>query len=95
MLAMRKKLRGPYNVVADGAIPWSKVLKTIGVRYAPIVPVRLAKTFVAMQWRYFGGQAHPSWVDALMGDYVVSNAGLKAAGWQPRYTAAEALRSVL
>jgi UDP-glucose 4-epimerase len=93
--AARTDMPGVYNVAPDDSIRMSEVKKIIGVESVRTVPLWLARWITGIRWRYFGSPTHPSWVDAQMADFTVSNAKLKGTGWKPRYSCAEALRSAL
>jgi UDP-glucose 4-epimerase len=91
--AVRRPMPGAYNVVPDDWLRWSEVLSTIGWRSVPAIPVWLARVLAATRWRWLGCPIHPSWLDAMLLDYTVSNAKLRATGWRPRYRSKAALRS--
>ena len=93
--ALRADMPGAYNIAPDDFIRLSEVNKIIGVESVRTVPLWLARWITGIRWRYFGLSTHPSWVDAQMADYTVSNAKLKGTGWKPRYSSAEALHSAL
>ncbi|WP_455363380.1 hypothetical protein [[Eubacterium] cellulosolvens] len=84
---------------SDGAGPvpsiggYHEVQKIVGVRFAPTVPVRLARLIMGASWKYFGSLTHPSWLDVMFADFTLSNARLKSTGWRPKYNSVEALRS--
>lgn len=95
--ATLQDMPGGYNVVPDDALPISEVMRIIGVESPRTVPMWLARLVVDFQWRFLGGQTHPSWVGAMWGgdNRTYSNAKLRATGWQPRYSSAETLRDSL
>ena len=84
-----------YNVVPDDHLPFSEVQKIVGVKPTATIPVWLARLMMYFNWKYSGSQLHPSWLDLMFVDYTASNAKLKATGWKPNYTTAEALKSAL
>jgi nucleoside-diphosphate-sugar epimerase len=92
--AVLEDMPGAYNVVPDDAVKMSEVLRIIGVKSPRTVPLWLAHMITGVQWRYLNGQTHPVWVDVMYvyGDRTFSNAKLRATGWQPRFSSAEALR---
>ena len=93
--AVRTEMHGAYNVVPDDYIRLSALNRLIGVKFAPTVPVWLARLVTYIQWRYFGSTVHSSWVDITLVDATVSNAKLKSTGWAPRYTCEAAIRAAL
>jgi UDP-glucose 4-epimerase len=93
--AVRTDMSGAFNVVPDDFIRLSDVWKTVGAKFVPKIPLKLAYFITAMRWRYLGSPIHPSWVEDMLVDFTGSNAKLKATGWKPRYGSAEALRSAL
>jgi nucleoside-diphosphate-sugar epimerase len=92
--AIRSRMPGAFNVVPNDSIRLSDVHKIIGVKPL-MVPVWLARLVTFMRWRFFGSPTHPSWVQTTLIDFRFSNARLKATGWMPHYTCAEALRTAL
>jgi nucleoside-diphosphate-sugar epimerase len=93
--AVRTDLPGAFNVVPDDFMLLSDVWKTVGAKFVPKIPLKLACFITAMRWRYFGSPIHASWVEDMLVDFTGSNARLKATGWKPRYGSVEALRSAL
>jgi nucleoside-diphosphate-sugar epimerase len=93
--AIFTEMPGAYNIVPDDYIRLSALNRLIGVKFAPRVPVWLARLVTHIQWRYFGSIVHPSWVDIVLMDATLSNARLKSTGWMPRYTSEAAVRSGL
>ncbi len=93
-LALRTDLPGAFNVVPDDAIRMADVFKLMGAQPRRI-PVWLARLVSFIRWNYLDSPTHPSWVRATLIDFTSSNAKLRAAGWSPRYTSAEAIRSAL
>lgn len=93
-LALRTDLPGAFNVVPDDAIRMADVFKLMGAQPRRI-PVWLARLVSFIRWNYLDSPTHPSWVRATLVDFTASNAKLRAAGWAPRYTSAEAIRSAL
>ena len=91
LLALRTDMPGAYNVTPDDFMRMSQVWKALGRRWTPSIPLWLARAAVWAQWRFAGGALHPSWVEDMLVDFTGSNARLRAAGWQPRWTSAQAL----
>ncbi len=93
--ALRTEMPGPYNVVPDDYVRMREVWRMVGARWVPTVPLSLARWVTWIRWKHFGSPIHPSWVEDMLVDFTGSNARLRAAGWEPRYGSAEALRSAL
>ena len=95
--AVLDDMPGAYNVVPDDAIKMSEALQAVGVTSPRSVPLWLAHMITNFQWRYRNGQTHPVWVDVMYvhGDRTFSNAKLRATGWQPRFSSAEALHDAV
>ena len=91
--AILTEMPGVYNVVPDDYIRLSALNRLIGVKFAPRLPVWLARMVTLIQWRYLGSTVHPSWVDSMLVDATLSNARLKSTGWLPQYTSEAAVRS--
>jgi len=89
--ALRSDMAGPFNVIPDGFIRVREVWKITGSRM-PWMPTGGVKLLARIAWKYLGSSIHPCWVTASMTDFVMSNDKLKAAGWRPQYSSAEALR---
>lgn len=93
-LALRTPLVGAYNVAPDDSISMEEFYRIIGTE-PKTIPVWLAVMVTNIRWRFFGSATHSSWVGASMGEFTQSNAKLKAAGWIPRYTCVEAVKSAM
>lgn len=93
--AVTTEMAGAYNVVPDDWLRWSNVLEIIGQESALTVPVWVARSIAALTWCFLGSPLHPTWVDAMLADFTVSNAKLKATGWRPRYSCEATLRAAL
>jgi len=86
---------GAYNVVPDDCIRLSDVWKILGVQSVRTVPLWVARLVTSVRWQYFGSPTHVSWLGAQLVDVTRSNAKLRATGWRPQYSTADALRSAL
>jgi hypothetical protein len=93
--AVLADMPGAYNVVPDDFIRLSEVWRMIGLDSVRTVPLWAARLVMAVRWRFFGLQTHPSWLDLVMMDATTSNAKLRATGWAPICGSADALRSAL
>ncbi len=92
--AIEKEIPGVFNVVGDGVLPLSRVLKLAG-KFAFSVPSPLLYPVVQLLW--YGGifQAPSSRLDFLKYNSVADGSKARSAGWSPRYTSFEALQSFL
>jgi len=91
--AVLTNMPGAYNVVPDDYLPLSEVQKIVGVTPTATIPVEFVRVTMDQSWKHSGSRLHPSWFDLLLVDATSSNAKLRATGWKPRYSTAEALRS--
>ena len=92
-LALHIDLPGAYNVVPDDWITASEAFRLLGVKRVPRVPMALAKAVTYVRWRWRGDRTHPSWLPVINASVTFDNSLLTAAGWTPRYTSADAVRS--
>jgi UDP-glucose 4-epimerase len=91
LLAIFRDVAGTFNVVGDGVLPLSMVIKLAG-RVAFPVPHPLAPPLLGMLWLAQAAEAPPSLLDYLR--YVCVADGEKAAsglGFRAAYTSREAL----
>jgi nucleoside-diphosphate-sugar epimerase len=93
--AVLTDMPGAYNLDPDDYLRLSEVQEIIGVKFAPTVPVWLARLIMQISWQYFGSPTHPSWLDVMLVDFTLSNARLRTTGWKPKYNSTQALRSAL
>jgi len=93
--ALLTDMPGAYNVVPDDYLPFNEVQKIIGMKPSVTIPLSLARIMSHFSWKYSESESHPSWLDLIFSDTTCSNAKLKATGWKPDYTTAEALKSAL
>jgi UDP-glucose 4-epimerase len=95
VLALRPGLRGVFNVTGPGEVPLSAVLRELGHRPLP-VPHLLIRPIVkhAFEARLTGFP--PEEVDHIQYLCIVDGSRFaREAGWAPRYTLRETIRSVL
>jgi UDP-glucose 4-epimerase len=95
VLALRPGLRGVFNVTGPGEVPLSAVLRELGRRPVP-VPHLLIRPFLkrAFETRLTGFP--PEEVDHIQYLCVVDGSRFsREAGWAPKYTLRETIRSVL
>lgn len=93
--AIGADLPGAYNVVPDGWLRWSEVLRVLGRASTLTVPLWSVRLYATLAWRLFRSPMHPAWVDVGLVDAAFDNAKLKAAGWSPRHRTEDAIRATL
>jgi nucleoside-diphosphate-sugar epimerase len=93
--AVLTDMPGAYNLDPDDFLRLSEVQKIVGIKPTLIVPASLAHLIMYLTWRFSGSPTHPSWLDVMLVDFTLSNAKLRATGWKPRWSSAEALKSAL
>lgn len=90
-LAIDRDVPGTYNVVADGVLPLSTVIKLAGRAAVPI-PHPIAESLAGLAWIAQLGEAPPSFLKYLR--FLCVADGQKARqkmGFHPAYTSREAL----
>jgi nucleoside-diphosphate-sugar epimerase len=93
-LAVLGELDGTANVGADGWLDTTELEQVTGRRGLEL-PERVAVGTAERLHRLGLTPAPPSELAYLIHPWVVGTAGLRAAGWQPRYTNADAVRAHL
>jgi nucleoside-diphosphate-sugar epimerase len=89
LLALERRLDGPFNVSPDGWIAGDQLRALAGgprVR----VPEPAARRFAWLRWRLDPKSAPPGLVAYTMHPWVVANDRIKAAGWTATFTNEEA-----
>ena len=95
VLALRPGLRGVFNVTGPGEVPLSMVLRELGRRPLP-VPQPLLRAMVRRAFQARITSFPPEEVDHIQYLCVVDGSRFaREAGWSPRYTLRETIRSVL
>ncbi|HET6438884.1 MAG TPA: SDR family oxidoreductase [Anaeromyxobacter sp.] len=95
VLALRPGLRGVFNVTGPGEVPLSAVLRELG-RVSIPVPHFLLRPFVRRVFEARLVSFPPEEVDHIQYLCVVDGSRFaREAGWAPRYTLRETIRSVL
>jgi UDP-glucose 4-epimerase len=90
-LALLRDVPGTFNIVGDGVLPLSTVIKVAG-RIALPVPHPLARTLTALAWVAQLVEAPPTFLKYLRFLCVADGARAHAAlGFTPAYTSREAL----
>jgi len=91
LLAVSVPLRGAYNVAPDEGIGEDTAGALAGGAARLVLPPALAAAVSSWGWRV-GGSGAPAGARAYsLHSWVVAADRLRAAGWQPRYSSAEAL----
>ena len=81
---------GTFNVSADG---WLRPNEVIALRGVPETPVRVPGVVISAVSnvrRQLGGRTHPGLTAYLQHPWVVANDKLRALGWEPEFSNAEA-----
>lgn len=81
---------GIFNVAADG---WLRPSEVVALRGVPETPVRVPSVVISAVSdvrRRMGGRTHPGLTSYLQHPWVVANDKLKALGWEPEFSNAEA-----
>jgi UDP-glucose 4-epimerase len=90
-LAVDRDLPGVYNIVGDGVLPLSTVIKLSGRLSLP-VPRPLMNSLIGMLWLAQVAEAPPAFLDYLQYICVADGDRAKAdMGFSPVYTSREAL----
>src|SRR5690606_21478324 len=90
-LAVDHDVPGVFNIVGDGVLPLSTVIKLAG-RVAVPLPRSLAGTLVSALWLAHVSEAPPSFFDYLQYVCVADGeAAKRGMGFSPVYTTREAL----
>jgi nucleoside-diphosphate-sugar epimerase len=91
-LALRSRLDGVFNVAPDGWISGEEARALApGVRLA--LPAGLVSKLYELGWASGLGDVPPAVLPYTVHPWVVANDRLRAAGWEPEHTSAEALVS--
>lgn len=91
VLAVEQRLDGVYNVAPEGWLAGEEVQELAGTPLRPPVPPAVAATLARWCWsRGLGGMA-PEWIPCATHSWVVAGDRLRARGWEPGYSGAEAL----
>lgn len=93
-LAVREDLDGVFNLAADGWLTLPEVVAGAGKRRAEL-PEAVAFSMAERLWRTGLTTAPPGELHYVMHPWVIDNARLRAAGWTPQHTNAEALRAAV
>jgi UDP-glucose 4-epimerase len=94
VLALRPGLRGVFNVTGPGQVPLSSILKELGRTPIPI-PHPIIRTLARRLYEARMSSFPPEEVDHIQYLCVVDGSRFtREAGWQPRYSIRDTIRSV-
>jgi UDP-glucose 4-epimerase len=94
-LAVVSDARGAFNVAAEPVLDADELSRLLGARKVP-VPAALLRSFVAGTWRLRLQPTPEGWFDmALAVPLLDSTRAREELGWQPRYSAGEAVLELL
>ena len=85
-LAVLGDLSGAYNVAPDGHVSAADVRQLSGTVRGPRVPPQVASWLARFRWRWRLAPTPPGVVPYTRFPWVVSNARLRAAGWEPQHS---------
>ena len=90
LFALRNSLAGVYNVAGDGLLPWTEVAAICGKRTLPLPPFLNGDLLAPL--RRLAIDLPEEYLNLLRYGRGVDNRKLKDAGFEYRYTSAEALQ---
>jgi len=91
VLAWRRRLRGPFNVAPDAGIPDEEARDLAGGLARVALPARMAGAVAGWGWQLARLGVPAAARPYALHPWAVAPDRLKAAGWEPRYSSAEAL----
>ena len=87
-LLMEGALEGAFNVAPDDTISVDEATRLAGLKRRR-VPLGLYTRFAGLMWRLRQSEAPPGSIAFAVHPWIVSNARLREAGWEPRHTSRE------
>lgn len=93
-LVIQRDAPGIYNVTPDEPRTLQELARLRGARVVSL-PYSLARGLMWLMWRTGRSPFAPEWTDLVRYPLVASNDKLKALGWEPQYTTAEALMALV
>lgn len=90
VLAVQRRLEGAFNVAPDGWLAPGELRALLGARPKIRVPLPLPKRLDRYVARRVGHAAPDGLLPYTRYSWVVANDRLRAAGWEPRYSSAQA-----
>jgi UDP-glucose 4-epimerase len=93
--AIVRDVRGPFNIAAEPVLDPDVLARALDARRVRI-PRRLARAVVAATWRVHLQPTPAGWLDLALGVPIMDTTRARMElGWQPRWTAGEALLDLL
>jgi UDP-glucose 4-epimerase len=94
-LAVTGDAHGAFNVAAEPVLDPAELARLLGARTIP-VPGRVLRGLAAATWKLRLQPTPPGWVDLALGVPLLDSSRARSElGWEPRYTAGEALLELL
>lgn len=91
-----ERARGPFNVAADDLLRGADLARIVDHGNLIEIPPAVVRSVVTVAYESRTIRTDPGWVDMAMGAPVLDTTRIKEElGWQPRYTAAEAVEELL
>lgn len=87
-------MQGSYNVAADPVLGVRSVARLLKARTFPL-PLTPVRALAQLSWRAHLQPSEAGWVDLAAFAPLLDTSRLRAAGWRPRRTGAEALAELL
>jgi UDP-glucose 4-epimerase len=94
LLTLHDDLPGVYNVSAEEPITFRELAALAGHDHDPVSLARVVLR-AWWRWRWRGKPTPPGWVRGLYRAGLLDAQKLRAAGWQPQYTARDALQAAI
>jgi UDP-glucose 4-epimerase len=94
-LAATRDVRGPFNVAADPVLDPKTLGQTFGAR--PVrFPAGALRALAGLTWRLHLQPTPPGWVDLALGVPLLDSTRARTElGWEPQWSATEALHDLL
>ena len=91
-LAVVHDVRGAFNIATEPVLSPREIADVLGARTIPL-PARAARVLAGAAWLARLQPTSPDWVDLALAVPVLDTARARAElGWQPRWTAPDAVR---
>ena len=90
-LVATRDLPGAYNVAADGWLDAAEARALIGRPPAPALPAEVLERWLQRTWDLGIGDVPAGVVPYLVHPWVIANERLRAAGWAPEHSNADAI----
>jgi nucleoside-diphosphate-sugar epimerase len=94
-LATVRDVRGAFNVAAEPVLDPPELARILGARTVR-VPAAAVRAAAALSWRLHLQPTSPGWLDMALGVPIMDvRRAREELGWQPRFTAGEALLELM